>query len=80
MSHDTGPTRVRTVVRSGSAGVSAVVEQFAFWTAIAFPAVYVGLAVFRDRIPAFGAVVFALLVANAVVLLAGHTHEPGRSR
>lgn len=79
MSHDTEPTRVRTVARPGLDGVRAVTERMAFWTAIAFPAVYVGVAVLRDRIPAFGAVVFALLAVNALVLLAGHAYEPGRS-
>ena len=78
MSHDTEPTRARTVVRPGLDGIRAAAERLAFWTAIAFPTVYVGIAVLRDRIPVFGAVVFALLTANALVLLAGHTYEPDR--
>jgi hypothetical protein len=78
MSSDTGSTPGRTLARSGSAGVSAAAERLGFWTAVAFPAVYVGIAALRSWIPAFGAVVVALLVVNAAALLVGHSHKIDR--
>ena len=78
MSRDTGSTPARTLVRSGSAGVSAAAERLAFWTAVVFPAVYIGVAALRRWIPAFGAVVVTLLAVNAAALLVGHSHKIDR--
>lgn len=69
--------RLSAALRSGSAGVVALVERIAFWTAVAFPTVYVGVVPFADRIPAFDAVVVALLCLNVVALVVGHSYERG---
>jgi hypothetical protein len=67
--------RPSAVLRSGSAGIVALVERVAFWTAVGFPAVYVGVAPVADRIPAFDAVIVGLLCLNAVALVVGHSYE-----
>lgn len=70
----------RHVLMAGLALVAQQVSRLAFWTAVAFPAIYVAVSLSAGFATLSAPTVAGLVATNAVAVLVGHRHGAAERR
>ncbi len=74
MRRGTVPVPLRTAVHGGLSGSAAVAERVGFWTAVAFPAVYVGVYALETVATVPDLLLVSAFLLNGLALIVGHTY------